>query len=87
MADEYFALVLPLILIACALARNGPTSPKALREMGTGKKTGPILYSNFYKWFQRVEKGVYDLTASGHAALGAYPEVVERCRQKLSEEE
>ena len=40
------------ILIACCLSKLGPSSPK-------------ILSANHYGWFQRVEKGVYELTDQG----------------------
>ena len=53
------------ILIACCLAKLGPSSPKSLRNLGTGDKTTSILSANHYGWFQRVEKGVYELTDQG----------------------
>ena len=53
------------ILIAYCLSQLGPTSPKQLRQHGTGEKTTGILSNNHYDWFQRVEKGVYKLTDKG----------------------
>ena len=53
------------ILIACCLSKLGPSSPKSLRNLGTGDKTTSILSANHYSWFQRVEKGVYELTDQG----------------------
>ncbi|MDE0989851.1 MAG: DUF2161 family putative PD-(D/E)XK-type phosphodiesterase [Pseudomonadales bacterium] len=53
------------ILIACCLSTLGPSSPKSLRNLGTGDKTTSILSANHYGWFQRVEKGVYELTDQG----------------------
>ena len=53
------------ILIACCLSKLGPSSPKSLRNLGTGDKTTSILSANHYGWFQRVEKGVYELTDQG----------------------
>ena len=53
------------ILIACCLSKLGPSSPKSLRNLGTGGKTTSILSANHYGWFQRVEKGVYELTDQG----------------------
>ena len=53
------------ILIACCLSKLGPSSPKSLRNLGTGEKTTSILSANHYGWFQRVEKGVYELTDQG----------------------
>ena len=54
------------ILIACCLSKLGPSRPKSLRNLGTGDKTTSILSANHYGWFQRVEKGVYELTDQGN---------------------
>ncbi len=59
--------------IAYCLDDRGPLSPKALRALGCHeKKTGTILYKNYYRWFQRVEKGIYDLSEAGRQALILY---------------
>jgi hypothetical protein len=63
------------IQIAKFIAELGPSKPKDLRKLGTGEKTLSILYSNFYGWFQRVDKGVYDLTEKGKEALKEYKDV------------
>jgi len=70
--------------IACCLEALGPTSPGRLRALGTGPKTTAILYGNVYGWFDRVDRGVYSLTAQGVAALEVYPEIVARYREVLS---
>ncbi len=41
--------------------------------MGTGDKTQSILHFNAYGWFERVDRGVYALTAQGRAELDDYP--------------
>jgi hypothetical protein len=61
------------IRIASHLDTRGPLSPKELRALGTGPKTHSILYSNFYGWFERVDRGVYALNASGRAQLAEHP--------------
>ncbi|HET6486896.1 MAG TPA: DUF2161 family putative PD-(D/E)XK-type phosphodiesterase [Spirochaetia bacterium] len=61
------------IRIACCLAARGNLSPAELRRMGTGDKTQSILHFNAYGWFERVERGVYALTAQGRAELEDYP--------------
>jgi hypothetical protein len=66
------------VQIACCLAVNGPSSPSALRNWGTGRKTPSILSSNFYGWFERVARGVYALTEKGREELQEYPALVER---------
>lgn len=60
------------IKIAELLIQYGASSPKKMKELGTGNKTQSILYNNFYGWFQRVEKGVYDITEKGKIALAEY---------------
>lgn len=63
------------VRIAACLEALGPSKPKALRALGTGPKTLSILARNVYGWFERVDVGVYALSAKGRAALGAYPEL------------
>ena len=57
------------IHIACCLDRFGPLAPRQLRALGTGDKTLSIVYSNFYGWFERVERGVYALRQQGRDEL------------------
>lgn len=64
------------IHIACCLQKHGPLAPKELRALGTGKKTLSILYNNYYGWFERVERGIYQLSAQGATELKAFPELV-----------
>lgn len=53
------------IFIAVCLHKYGPLSPKQLREIGTGDKTPTILRANYYGWFERIQRGVYDLSEKG----------------------
>ena len=62
--------------VAAALDRLGPTSPKTLRAAGTSVKTGRILFDNHYGWYERLAKGVYQLSESGREALSQHPELV-----------
>lgn len=73
------------IQIACYLDSLGPQSPKQLRTMGTGPKTWTILYRNVYKWFVRVSKGVYGLSAQGVRDLGLHPELTTYYKRTLGE--
>jgi hypothetical protein len=73
------------IYIACCLATLGPSTPRRLRDLGTGPKTKRILSSNFYGWFRRVDRGVYELTPVGHSELRLYPELAARYQQQVSE--
>lgn len=71
------------IHIACCLSVQGPLSPKDLRSLGTGKKTLSILYTNVYSWFERVDRGVYALSAKGREEMEAYGELVEHYMNRL----
>lgn len=53
------------IHIACCLARFGASSPKSLRQLGTGQKTQSVLSKNYYGWFTRIERGIYDINERG----------------------
>lgn len=68
------------IRIACCLADRGPLSPAQLKCMGCGQRTGSILSKNYYGWFERVDRGVYRLHASGKKALNEYPEIAAHFR-------
>jgi hypothetical protein len=61
------------IFVACCLHVVGKTSPAALRAMGTGPKTLSILQFNAYGWFQRVDHGIYGLTARAVTDMAAWP--------------
>ena len=63
--------------IAQCLDATGPTSPRALRAMGTcPAKTTRILHDNHYGWFAPVSRGIYDLSQMGREALQAYSSVL-----------
>jgi len=75
------------IQIACALKQHGPLSPKQLRALGTGPKTLGILYDNVYGWFERIDRGVYDLNAAGRAALKQYRKLAAHYRGYLEKKQ
>ena len=59
--------------LACASAMA--FGPRKIRELKPGIPKAPfILRDNFYGWFDRVERGVYDLTDAGRAALKRWPQ-------------
>ncbi|MCX7017142.1 MAG: DUF2161 domain-containing phosphodiesterase [Candidatus Sumerlaeota bacterium] len=70
-------------LIACCLDRFGPLEPRQLRAMGAGAKTLSILYDNVYGWFERVDRGVYELSAQGRAEVRALSELTERVLARI----
>ncbi|MGG5821624.1 DUF2161 domain-containing phosphodiesterase [Falsiroseomonas sp. HW251] len=54
--------------LRCAEAlRDGPRRPREVKALEPDAPA--ILLRNVYGWFERVERGVYDLTAKGRAAL------------------
>ncbi|PSJ36194.1 DUF2161 family putative PD-(D/E)XK-type phosphodiesterase [Allosphingosinicella deserti] len=56
--------------LACAAAlRDGPKRPRDLKPLADD--AGAILLRNVYGWFERLDKGVYRLTAAGEAAVGS----------------
>lgn len=60
------------VRIACFLSVLGPSAPARLREFGTGPKTLSILYDNYYRWFERVGRGVYALASRGAEEAAQY---------------
>jgi hypothetical protein len=61
--------------LACAaLVQAGTGRPRDMRAVAPA--AGQILLRNVYGWFERAERGVYRLTADGHAALQRWPQMV-----------
>lgn len=61
------------IYIACCILKFGPLSPKKLKELGCdSKKTASILAKNFYGWFERIDRGVYDISNQCREELDSY---------------
>jgi hypothetical protein len=67
--------------LACAAAMlAGPRRP---RDIKAAMPDAPkILSRNVYGWFVRVERGLYDLTDLGRAALIRWPN---RCASSLGQ--
>jgi hypothetical protein len=59
-------------LAIAAILTTGPATPKTLRAVAPDART--ILYRNVYGWFERAQRGVYQLTPDGHAALLRWPD-------------
>ena len=68
------------VIIACLLAKRGPSRPAEIAPL-TGPKTRSILYINHYGWFERVSHGVYQVTSSGKKAIREYPDIVALAKQ------
>ncbi|RKE85737.1 DUF2161 domain-containing phosphodiesterase [Rhizobium sp. AG855] len=57
--------------LGCAVAlSSGPLKVREIRA--SVPEAGKILQGNVYGWFERVERGVYGLTPSGHEALARW---------------
>ncbi len=57
---------------ALALQQHGPQSPRQVRMKVSSEKAAAILRDNVYGWFHRVQRGLYELTPAGAAALEEY---------------
>jgi hypothetical protein len=57
--------------LRCAgfLAKNGPMKVAAVRLAADAPKAAAILKADYYGWFERVERGIYQLTPKGKAGL------------------
>ena len=59
--------------LACASALSG--GPQRVKDLRKGiPDAGKILLHNVYGWFDRAERGVYELTDTGRAALKRWPQ-------------
>jgi hypothetical protein len=59
--------------LTCAAAlAQGPQRVRDLKP--DNPDAAKILLHNVYGWFARVERGIYQLTAAGHAALKRWPQ-------------
>lgn len=59
--------------LACAAAlENGPLRPRDLRS--TIEDAPTLLLRNVYGWFERLERGLYGLSADGRQALARWPQ-------------
>ncbi|URZ14927.1 DUF2161 family putative PD-(D/E)XK-type phosphodiesterase [Clostridium felsineum] len=73
------------IFIACCLKKFGAMSPSQLKKLGTdSKKTSSILYSNHYGWFDRIDRGIYNLNAFGEKEIEIYKELTEYYYEKIN---
>jgi len=64
--------------IASHLKRHGPARPCEVAEAAQTNKAGSILLKNFYGWFARIDRGVYQLTPLGCQALDRYAAVIKQ---------
>lgn len=65
------------IAICVALTLLGDSSPKHVKTLTGVDKSGGILYSNFYGWYERIGQGVYRLSNKGFDALKTYYKIAD----------
>lgn len=63
------------LYLACLLGHFGESSPKFLKTFGADTSSSNIMNSNFYGWFERIDRGVYRLSSGGYAAIQEYNEI------------
>lgn len=61
---------------AYVLQKYGIAAPKAVSDATGLSSSGSILRSNYYGWFQRIERGKYALLPQGVEALSQYSDVI-----------
>lgn len=66
--------------IRCAmyLNDNGATKAAVVAKSTANSKARAMMANDHYGWFQRVDRGVYDITKAGVAALAKYSDEVVR---------
>ncbi|GIP38657.1 hypothetical protein J31TS4_19370 [Paenibacillus sp. J31TS4] len=61
---------------AWLLRQHGPMTPRALREATANPNAASVLQKNYYRWFVRVERGLYALSPAGERAMEEYAHVI-----------
>lgn len=62
------------------LVSNGPTKASEVAQMAGVAKARAILADDHYGWFERVKRGVYQLTPKGKTAAADYAETIRTLR-------
>jgi len=62
---------------------EAPGRPRDLRAVAPD--AAKILQGNVYDWFERIERGVYGLTPSGHAALKTWADHLPPTKAQMAE--
>jgi len=73
------------IHIACCLEQQGPLSPAKLKKLGTDKSTQSILSKNYYGWFEKIERGIYQLHPTGRNSLEEFQELANHYRLQIKD--
>ncbi len=73
------------LLIALYMLRDGAMSAKSLKKLGCGEKSYSIIHDNHYGWFQKVNRGMYDVTIKGEKATKKYKNVCDNLRKVMND--
>lgn len=63
--------------LAHHLHLQGRSTPRDLKQETGCSGAAQILQNDYYGWFERVERGVYQLTPAGRQALEVYADVIQ----------
>ncbi|MEK3884148.1 DUF2161 family putative PD-(D/E)XK-type phosphodiesterase [Paenibacillus sp. PL2-23] len=61
---------------AYVLSKRGPSAPREVAAATGFARSGELMRTNHYGWFQRLERGRYALVPQGAAALEQYRDVL-----------
>lgn len=66
------------LALQCAflIQEHEQLSPLQLRNLTGKQKVADILQKNYYGWFDRVQRGIYQLTPAGKQALHTYEHII-----------
>ncbi|MGE4572744.1 MAG: DUF2161 family putative PD-(D/E)XK-type phosphodiesterase [Candidatus Izemoplasmatales bacterium] len=70
-----------LALMILDAMKDGPKTSQYLKNYTTRDKTLSILQKNYYGWFERVSRGVYQLSDAGRLAIDEYQDVIKKINQ------
>jgi hypothetical protein len=67
--------------VAFKLEQNGPTKLSELTKLIGHSKINSLMQKNFYGWFERAERGIYQLSPKGREALIQYEDIIRSLQQ------
>lgn len=71
------------VYLVWCLAQMGASRIASLRLVGGGQHCDRILRDNHYGWFEKVSRGIYQITDEGRLCLRDYPELIIHCENKF----
>lgn len=65
-----------LLVLSALDSLSGKAPAKEVKAVSKVEKARDIMYSNYYGWFERYDKGIYGIHKSGYEALIEYADVI-----------